>query len=207
MHYLIFVPNDHDSSDPYDSEVRPSSQAYLRRFVLTNLRDIPDSLYADGLAAIQLTLAKSVYIVEGADVYWLIEWAPGLVVVRVRPDAPLAAVAMRSPIPSFGGRTPDPDDDPDYDEDTNHQYNLIFDAWDAMFDDDRRELSNFFRAAPERMAAFETAAATLDALGAAHFEAADRAWLEPAQEKIVEWTGLGVRVSTADLKTIPADYR
>ena len=124
VHYLI-----HADGRAYHGEVRPSSQEYLRRFVLPNLQAIPDALYTGGLLAVQHSLAKSVYLVEGEDLYWLIEWSPGLIVVRVRPEGPLEAAALRSPIPTFGGREPLPDEDPDHDPEINHQYNLIFDAW------------------------------------------------------------------------------
>jgi len=42
-------------------------------------------------------MAESVDLAIGRDLNWLMEWAPAIVVVCVRPDGPLEAMALRSP--------------------------------------------------------------------------------------------------------------
>jgi len=104
------------------------------------------------------TAARYSYVLDGCDLYWCIEWDPGLVVVRMSPGKELEWVALRSPIPNFGGREPLPEDgDPDeYDEDAeNPQYNLVFRPWDAQFDEEYREMRSFAPADEEVRARVE----------------------------------------------------
>lgn len=146
MKYIIFFYEDADpveAAEPvlWSRSVQPGEEAYLRESVFPSLRPLSDEEYQIGPAKIRNTAARYSYILDNAVVYWCVEWEPGLVVVRFAPDASLALAELRSPNPQFGGREATDEELDNYDEDNEeqtHQYNLIFDAWDAQFDEDER---------------------------------------------------------------------
>lgn len=146
MKYIIFV---YEGTDPEEAgepvlwsrSVPPGEEAYLRESVLPGMRPLSDEEYMAGPAKILNTAAHYSYVLDGEVVYWCVEWEPGLVVVRFALDASLALAELRSPNPEFGGREATDEELENYDEDNEertHQYNLVFDAWDAQFDDDER---------------------------------------------------------------------
>src|SRR5262245_61781520 len=135
MQYVNFVYEGDDDPTLHTGPVPENDAAYLRR-AAAHLRTLSDEDYMTGPACILHTLAKYSYVLDDQDLYWCVEWPPGLLVVRMAPGKGLEWVALRSPVPNFGGREPLPEDgDPgEYDEDNNPQYNLIFTPWDAQYD-------------------------------------------------------------------------
>lgn len=165
--------------------------------VIELLKPLSNEQYMNGPAPLQGSAANQSYILDGTDVYWLIEWDPGLVVVRFTPDGAMAWTALRSPVPGFGGRDFDESEWDDYDEDNNPQYNLIFTPWDAQFDEQDREWGGFVPADPETIARFESALAPSRQLYEAVQSRSDdenRAWWEQCQSNLDEWTGEGIRL-------------
>jgi hypothetical protein len=87
-------------------------------------------------------MARYSYILDGEIVYWCCEWKPGLLVIRFSPDRKLQWAAIRSPNPGFGGREATEEELEAWqnsEDEPNHQYNLVFTAWDAQFDEMDRE--------------------------------------------------------------------
>lgn len=198
MRYLIFVGDGEDeSATPYAAPVPATDRAYLRR-ALATLRPLSDEQYASAHAAILNTLARFSYVVDDGNVYWCVEWAPGLVIVRLGPGT-MAATALRSPNPEFGGRQPTPEDlAADYDEDDeNPQYDLVFRAWDSQFDDDDRRENRFKRADARTVAAFQEVIARLDELATRVVPddaTARRAWHSQCLRNLEAWAGEGLRL-------------
>lgn len=147
MNYIIFIYEGTDPADPgnpafWSTSVPPAEEAYLREAVIPTMRLLSVEEYKEGPAKILSTAARYSYVLDGDVVYWCIEWEPGLVVVRFAPDGLMAMAEMRSPNPEFGGREATEEELESYDEEDEerlHQYKLVFDAWDAQFDEDERE--------------------------------------------------------------------
>lgn len=147
MQYIIFVyegsePTETDEPVLWSHSVAPGEEAYLRESALPAMRPLSDEEYRTGPAKILNTLGHYSYVLDGDIVYWCVEWEPGLVVIRFAPDGSLAIAELRSPNPEFGGREATQEELDNYDEDNPerlHQYKLVFDAWDAQFDEDERE--------------------------------------------------------------------
>ncbi|RYG26754.1 hypothetical protein EON82_02115 [bacterium] len=147
MKYIIFVFEGTDPEEPgertlWSLTVAPGEQAYLRESVFPAMRPLSDAEYRTGPAKILGTAARYSYVLDGDVVYWCVEWEPGLVVLRFAPGESLAIAELRSPNPEFGGRAATEEELDKYDEDNEeeaHQYKLVFDAWDAQFDEEERE--------------------------------------------------------------------
>ncbi len=141
--YVIWVA---DTEELMEGPVRETEELYLRRGVLPALQPVDDDFYRRNLAPILGTLARWSYVVLDDRVFWLIEWDPGLLVVELGGPGKVRFVAVRSPIPEFGRRSPQPLDLELWDEaieDDNRQYRLVFDAWDAQFDSQHRKCKMF----------------------------------------------------------------
>jgi hypothetical protein len=199
MQYVIFVYGDGDKSTLHTGPVSDFDAAYLRK-AATHLKPLSDEQYLTGPAVILQTAARFSYVLDGRDLYWCIEWDPGLVVVRMSPDQALQWVALRSPVPNFGGRDPLPEDgDPDeYDEDEeNPQYNLVFRPWDAQIDEEYRERRSFVPANEEVQTQFENALARVNVLGdviESRIGADREGWSERCKQNLEQWCGEGVRL-------------
>src|SRR5262245_54611119 len=120
MQYVNFVFEDSDDPTLHMGPVPDSDATYLRR-AAAHLNPLSDEQYMTGPAVILHTLAKYSYVLDGNELFWCIEWDPGLIIVKMVPNAEMEWVALSSPIPNFGGREPLPEDgDPDdYDGDDN----------------------------------------------------------------------------------------
>jgi hypothetical protein len=201
IRFVIFVDQNDEQGVMFNAPLQDSDRAYLEKGILPTLRPLSDDDYMDGPAVILHTLARYSYILRGKDVYWCAEWEPGLIVVRFSPDGEMAWSAFRSPIPNFGGRTPNAEDLRNADEDAeNHQYNLVFNAWDAQFDEDLRRWRSFERADAGTAKAYKAALSHVQSLEgrmkARYSEAGQFAlWWERCKRNLTKWTGEGARVA------------
>lgn len=193
--YVITVDDTLLTAPPVRDDFR-----YFVNHVVPNLRPISDEDYMQGPAVILHTLARYSYILYREDVYWCAEWDPGLIVVRFSPDGSLVWTALRSPIPDFGGRKATAEEVSDYDEDAeNHQYNLVFRAWDAQFDEFWRKERSFRPASARTARLYEAALAHANRLGermqARYSEDGKFSrWTERCKRNLRKWAGEGVRV-------------
>lgn len=201
MQFVNFVYEESDDLTLYTGPVPDGDAAYLRQ-AAAHLKSLSEDEYMTGPAAILHTMAKYSYVLDGEELYWCIEWVPGLVIVKMAPGKELQWVAVRSPIPNFGGREPLPDDGgpDDYDEDNNPQYNLVFTPWDAQYDKENREWGSFIPADDQVRMRFESALARVNALGSV-LEACHApnsgSWFQLCQANLEKWCGEGLRLKPA----------
>lgn len=178
-----------------------ADRQFFEAHLVPNLRPMSDADYMQGPAVILQTLAPYSYILYQGDVYWCAEWEPGLVVVRFSPGGGLAWTVLRSPIPDFGGREASDEELEAYDEDAeNHQYNLVYQSWDARFDQFWRTERAFRPASAKTAAAYRAALAHADALGErmrARYsdEGKFSRWQERCRRNLRKWAGDGILVS------------
>jgi hypothetical protein len=201
MQYINFVYEDSDDPTLHVGPVPDGDAAYLRQ-AAAHLQPLSDEQYMTGPAVVLRTMAKYSYVLDGEELYWCIEWQPGLLVVKMAPDSELQWVALRSPVPNFGGREPLPEDgDPEeYDYGDNSQYNLIFTPWDAQFDKQNREWGSFVPADDEVQTRFENALARVNELGSvmeSRYAADSDRWFQLCKENLENWAGEGVRLKSA----------
>ena len=190
MHYLIWVLSD-DEERLYVGPVPPKSAAFLQR-ATGSLQPLSDEDYLNGPDVFLATAARSSYVLHGEDVYWCVEWQPGLIVVRFTPGGRMEWVALRSPIPDFGGREADPAEVEAFDEDAwNPHYDLVFDAWDAQFDAQNREWGSFTPARPEVAAKYEAALEHVSQL-TENRSTTDPEWFDRCKANLTRWAGEGV---------------
>lgn len=198
MQYLNFVFEGGDDPKLHTGPVAESDAAYLRRAAM-HLRPLSDEEYMTGPGYLMGTMAKFSYVLDDTDLYWCVEWQPGLLIVKMSPDRELQWVALRSPVPNFGGREPLPEDgESDDDDDDNPQYNLIFTPWDAQFDKQNREWGSFIPANNDVQSRFENALARVNALGSemeSRF-AGDSGAFERCKQNIERWCGEGIRLKS-----------
>lgn len=199
MKYIIFVcENDSDEESLYSGPVPDSDAAYLKE-ASSHLKKLSDEGYMTGPGMFLQAMVKSSYVLDGDVLYWCIEWVPGLIVIRMNSGDELEWVALRSPIPNFGGRVPLPEDgDPDeYEHGENPQYNLIFTPWDAQFDEQEREWGSFFPAESGIQLKFEKALERVNNLGPimqSRFEQNTQAWFALCQKNLENWCGEGLKL-------------
>jgi hypothetical protein len=192
MQYVNFV-FENDEQILHCAPVEEEDAVYLQRAIAT-LRPLSDDEYLNGPVAVLNTLGRYSYVLDQDAVYWLIEWAPGLIIIS--PSQPLAWTALRSPRPGFGGREPTADDLADYDDEAHDsQYTLVFRPWDAQFDAQDREWYSFAPAPEEVQTRFETALAKANELGEKVEEIAkDEGWFERCKQNLKDWCGDGIRL-------------
>jgi hypothetical protein len=196
MQYLIFVDDDidNDSDDDetviYAAPVPEEDASYLRQ-VVTTLRPLSDKEYLNGPVVCLETMAKYSYVLDGNDLYWLVEWEPGLLVVRFRPDGTMAWTAARSPVPDFGGREASEAEIDAYDEDApNPQYNLIFDPLDTQLEAEDLADCGFVPADDDINTRFDNATDHVNDLSDSFEEMSSKErekWLEQCKDNIKKW--------------------
>jgi hypothetical protein len=197
---VIFVDQADEDDVMLTAPLEAGDRAYLLKGILPSLRPLPDEDYMQGPAVILHTLAKYSYILYRREVYWCAEWDPGLIVVRFSSDNTLAWAALRSPIPNFGFRTPNAEDLRNYQQDAeNHQYNLVFNAWDARHDEDWRRRLSFKRARARTENIHEAALTHVQTLGEqmeVRYSSRSRydRWYKRCLRNLDKWTGEGIRV-------------
>lgn len=193
--YVIFV---HEVM--FTAPLAETDLNYFINGILPTLQPVSDEDYMQGPAVILHTAARFSYIIYQEDVYWCAEWQPGLIVVRFSPDCSMARTVLRSPIPDFGGRQAEEEDLRSYDEDAvNHQYNLVFRAWDAQFDEFLRERRSFQRADARIADVYRAAFVHADELGRqiqARYSDENEIsrWTARCKKNLREWAGEGLRV-------------
>jgi hypothetical protein len=181
----------------YECPVERSEEEYLQA-AYSHLVDLSDDDYMSGLAAVLHTGAHYSYVLDSEDVLWLIEWEPGLIVVKLSPNGQMRWTALRSPVPDFGGRVPLPEDgSPDDYDGVNPQYKLIFTSIDAA--EDPEFLEDFSVADEETVTAFQTALAHVNTLEAKVEKFAPdevTAWLRTCKDNLAQRCGEGIRLRT-----------
>jgi hypothetical protein len=137
-HYLIFLPGNEDVL-ALSRALGKLESDYLKRMVSPLLRPLAEAEYVQGPIGILHTFARYSYVLAGRNILWCVEWGPGLLVLEFSRRGSMRWCALRSPNPEFGGRVASEEELKGYDEDhPNPQYNLVFTAWDARMDPDRR---------------------------------------------------------------------
>lgn len=201
--YIIFGDDEGEDAVMLAGPTAEADRNYFEKNIVPALRPMTDDEYGFGPAVMLHTFARFSYILFGNDVYWCAEWGPGLIVVRFSPDGTLAWGAFRSPVPTFGGRKATDEDLRHYDEDAeNHQYNLVFRAWDSQFDHDTRKWCSFERADEETQQAYYAALRHVGELGEelraryAHKSDWER-WSNQCKESLDRWAGQGIRTRSA----------
>ncbi len=196
MRYVIFVERD-DQLETYTAPVPDDDAAYLKR-VMASLRPLSQEAYLNGPAVILHSLAPYNYVLDGQDLYWCVEWPPGLLVVRFAPGGDMAWCMLRSPVPDFGGRVANDSEWDDYDEDApNPQYNLVFDPWDAQLDHELRQHQGFSLVDEETEASVQQILDTVSALtDAAEERAAENpeVWFQRCTQNLEAWGDQGLRI-------------
>ena len=197
MRYVILVEQKRKAPAMFTAPVADEDADYLRRAIET-LKPLSAEDYMRGPAAILHMLARYSYVLVGSDVYWCVEWTPGMLVIRFSPDGQMAWTAIRSPVPDFGDRTPTPEDKAAYDPDApNHQVNLVFEPWTAQFDEEDRQAKCFQPADAQTEAAFESALASVNEIGeqieATHGNDLE-AWVYRGEEEVAKMVGDGIRL-------------
>ncbi|MFY7669766.1 hypothetical protein ACOSP6_01625 [Tenacibaculum sp. MEBiC06402] len=193
MKYIIWDEDD----TPLSAEVQIQDKEYFKRYVIPNLKPITENDYIEAFSVILHTAARSAYILFDEKCFWLIEWEPGLIILEFQKEEVINFTALRSPIPNFGGREPleidivlEEEEDID-----NHQYNLIFNAWDAQFDKQHREWYNFKSASQNELKLFNDCLLYADKLGdftQSKFENNYENYLKTGKKKIQSLAGTGI---------------
>lgn len=180
-----------DGAGAFTATVGEREERVLREVALPALGAMSADEYRRGLAALRETFAKSSVILDEDYVLFCFECDPGLIVLRVGADSQLAAVALRSPRPDFGGREPLPDDPPFDDDELDPLYNLVFTPWDAQFDAELRAYEGFAAASDSDSAQYERAMATL---GSAADSFGPAGPFQARLRQLADWSGVGVRL-------------
>jgi hypothetical protein len=199
MQYINFVYGDGEDCDPamHAAPVAADDAAFLQR-IIPQLGPLSEDDYMNGPAAVLHTAAKYSYILNAYEVFWCIEWAPGLIVIRFSPNQPMAWAAIRSRVPDFGGREASDAEWNDYDEDAEDpQYNLVFHPWDAQFDAQYRERRGFVPADSDVQSRFKRALFLANELAEVmerRFVKDRQAWFRGCEQNLKKWCGDGIRV-------------
>ena len=197
----VFTEGEGDDETLRSASVEGDDRDFFLEAILPTLRPLSDEEYMHGPVLFLSTWAKYSYILFKQDVYWCVEWDPGLIVIRLSPNGTMAWNAFRSPIPDFGGREPMEQDVRDYDEDLeDYQDHLVYRAWAAQFDKGMPGELIFERASETDAEAYRAALKHVQTLGD-QMEAlysGDDQLDKPREEctrNLTLWAGEGVRVS------------
>lgn len=192
MQYVAFFDED-DESVMHVAEVGKTEYKFLTNQVLPSLKPLSAEQYMVGPAGVLHTFAKFSYVLFKGDLYWCIEWTPGLVIVRIRKGGELSWAAFRSPNPQFGGRKATRVEIASFDCDAEDPLdNIVFYPWNAALERN----SDFFKPASRRWCVqYELAIDHLNALGetmATRFGGDIDGWRENCQKNIAAFAGNGI---------------
>jgi hypothetical protein len=198
MQYVNFVYGDDDETELHTAQVPDADSAYLEQ-VIAILSPLSAEDYMNGPAVILHSMAKYSYVLDGDTLYWCAEWQPGLLVVRFSPNGEMAWASIRSPVPDFGGRDADKAEWDAYNvEADNPQYNLVFDSWDAQFDDQQRTWKSFVPADSDVQDRFRAGLSRVNELGELmekRFSQDVKSWADLCKKNLRSWCGDGVRLN------------
>ncbi|MEW4454120.1 hypothetical protein AB1L30_15715 [Bremerella sp. JC817] len=201
MRYIILVEQKKKAPAMFTAPVADDDADYLRRAIDT-MQPLSAEDYMQGPAAILHMLARYSYVLLDNDVYWCVEWTPGMIVIRFSPNGEMAWTAIRSPVPDFGGRTATKEEKEAYDPDApNHQVNLVFEPWTAQFDEEDRQAKCFQPADAQTEEAFEAALASVNEIGdqiESKYGNDLEAWVYRGEEQVVKMVGEGVRLDDGE---------
>ena len=198
MRYLIYAPAQSEQDVLQEAPVQEADKRYLQAIVQQAMKPLSDDEYMHSLSVLLQTFARSSYIQDGHSLYWCVEWDPGLLVIKFSPGEAISWAAVRSPIPEFGGRVPLQADIDAYDDEAkNHQYNLVFSAWDAQFSEQEREWLAFIPATENTITAQENALEHANQLGRqleARYSSTQQQWASACKANIALMAGEGARI-------------
>lgn len=186
MQYIAFAEDMDRGEVMLCASVRPQERTYLQEVISPALRPLSKEDYANGPAAILQVEARWSYILDGEVAYWCIEWPPGLLVLRFASGAALqwAAIPVAAGENTGSKAYNESEDEP--------SYRLVYEAWDAQFEEGVRDGWREAPAAVERN--FEAALAQVrqieNELEARYGddEAAFKSWMAVCQQSPI-WQG------------------
>jgi len=161
-----------DEERMLEAPVADAAVEFLDDVVGQALEPIHEEAYRDGPAVLLSTDARHVYVVTGDGVLWVVEWPPGVVVVRFSPDGSYAAARLAV------------DED---DEDEHPAVELVAAPWAARFDADDRADLGFVPASDATRARWTAAMAAVERLAKAMSETlGDEDAVQDWQERAAE---------------------
>lgn len=146
MHTVIW-----DDDRMLEAPVAEAVEEFLVDVVEQALHPIDEDAYRDGPAVLLSTDARSVYVVTDDAVLWVVEWPPGVVVVRFGPDGSYAAARLAVD---------------DEDDDEHPAVELVAVPWAAQLDPDDRSDAGFALASEATRSTWHRAMAAVDRLAA-----------------------------------------
>ena len=192
MQYVAFF-DEGDQSVMHVASVGESEYRFLVVEAIPALKPLSIEEYMHGPAVILQTFAKYSYILFKGDLFWCIEWPPGLLIVRINANGELDWAAFRSPNPRFGGRKATKEELANFDWDAdNPLHKIVFDAWDAEIE---KDVDYFEPATRHWCNQYETAIEHLNTHGeamAARFGDTVDQWRETCKKNIKEFAGPGI---------------
>jgi hypothetical protein len=139
MHYYIVTDHNGQEGVALVKGLDTVIANYLRKEVLPRLKPLSKEDYLYGPAAILGAEPAFSYVVEGSNVYWCVEWDPGLLVIRFDDKGKMAYAALPAINPLFGNRTATLAELKEYEErDHDPQVELVYQGYDAQFEDGDR---------------------------------------------------------------------
>ena len=185
MKYLIFIEDEKFTGPVPDSDSR-----YLKA-VLPHLVPLSTDQYFSGLDVILSTAARYSYVLDDKNLLWCIEWEPRFIVVMLSPKGDISAAAISALNPCFGGREASEKELNEFEEQENPQYNLIFDPWDAQFDEDHFNWNKFSVASNSEEISFSEAIKYIET---SRLEIGAQPNFEISKLNISEWAKNGIRI-------------
>ncbi len=197
---MIWVEDEKGRGHHESAPVEEREAHYLRTHALPTLRPIDRETYVQCFAAVLGTAQRSSYVLDGTHVIWCVEWKPGLLVLRFSPDGSMSGTALRSPRRFFGrdwkSLTPAEQmaSEQDAEDEPGEQYRLVFDAWDAQFEEQVREWGGFENAPAALVSRHEAALAPVNELSREAYDAhgRDAAFAKRSFERLAAWPGDGI---------------
>lgn len=138
-----------DESQMLEAPLPDAARAWLHEVVEPALQELTADQYRDGPAVLLTTEARFVYVVGDDRVWWVVEWPPGIVVVRFTSDGGYAAARLEVP------------------DDEHPAVELVASPWAAQLDEAERRDAGFAPASDTTEAIWASATVAVQALGEA----------------------------------------
>ncbi|WP_286237874.1 hypothetical protein [Neptuniibacter halophilus] len=149
MKYIISKELEAQGRLYHSAPLEKSECEYFHTQVLPCLTPVSDQRYIQSFSIFKETHARWSYVLCEDKLYQCVLWPPGLIVLEFSPEGKIRAAAFNSLRPDHNASDEAWDD---YDETTDPQYNLVFEAWDATYDDWAYRQNHFSPASPEELA-------------------------------------------------------